>query len=497
MTEFIGKEDKKKVSQALPSQDTFKLNFDNNSVTNISNYINIKDFFKKEKKKTIFLAKDLSNEIIKRYNFFILNNKDYYYYDQGYYKKDSPKKIKLLISNILTSYYSNNNRINEVFIHIDLQGNKLKLKDLNIKKYNHLINLKNGVYDIKQNKLLKHDPKYFFTYQIPINYNEKSDCPKIKKYLSEVLNQDIHNLVYELFGYSLIQTNKYQKAFFLLGNGDNGKSVLINLLKEFIGDDNYSSVTFKNIDEHKFMIARMKNKLLNLCADISSQYIKETETFKNITGNDPVEIEEKGKEPETVTLFCKLIFSCNELPKTVDKSEGFLRRLIIIPFLKKIEEEKKDPDLIFKLTTKEELSGLLNLAIQGLHRLGNNKKFTETDSIKEIKIKYENDNDSIKAFINENYYINKENKNLKKDFSSFFYEFTNFCIENNYTKLGKIKFKEKLIRYYDLTIKNSTGNQVFIYGLTTEKPKEKNKNLKIIKSEIEVKDEEIFEIFQN
>ena len=53
-----------------------------------------------------------------------------------------------------------------------------------------------------------------------------------------------------------------------------------------------------------------------------------------------------------------------------DKSEGFYRRMVIIPMLRKFgkDGQRKDPMLLNKLITPHNMSALLNLALKGLKR---------------------------------------------------------------------------------------------------------------------------------
>jgi putative DNA primase/helicase len=77
--------------------------------------------------------------------------------------------------------------------------------------------------------------------------------------------------------------------------------------------------------------------------------------------------------------MAKLLFSANALPKTKVYDEAFYNRWIIIPFMNSMLG-KEDPKLTEKLTSPEELSGIINLALAGLKRLKDNGwKFTYGD----------------------------------------------------------------------------------------------------------------------
>ncbi|MEW6749287.1 MAG: hypothetical protein AB1295_06290 [Candidatus Micrarchaeota archaeon] len=97
------------------------------------------------------------------------------------------------------------------------------------------INLKNGVYTLKEQKLLPHSADYRFMYVLPFGYGPEADCPRFKQFLQEVLEEKYRPLIQEIFGYCLLTDYRFHKLFILHGSGNNGKTVLLNVLMEFLG----------------------------------------------------------------------------------------------------------------------------------------------------------------------------------------------------------------------------------------------------------------------
>ena len=91
----------------------------------------------------------------------------------------------------------------------------------------------------------------------------------------------------------------------------------------------------------------------------------ETGNFKVMAAGDSVTGEHKFGQPFTFRNFAKMIFSGNLIPESEDKTDAFYRRWVIIHFDKRFADGKEDAELTQKLTTPEELSGLLNLALAG------------------------------------------------------------------------------------------------------------------------------------
>jgi putative DNA primase/helicase len=321
--------------------------------------------------------------------------------------------------------------VNEVIFHIKVKT-YISRDEVDSNKY--LIHLKNGIFDLKEMKLKEFTPEIIATTQLPITYNETADCPKIKKFLSEILAEKDIPIIQELFGYCLLKDYPIQKAVMFLGNGSNGKSTLLALFKSFLGNRNVASISLQAFDNNRFASASLYGKLANIHADIPKQPLSQTGQFKMLTGGDLISAEKKFKEIFNFVNYAKLIFSANELPKTYDESNAFFRRWIIINFPNVFEGDKADKHLIKKLTTEEELSGLFNYAVQGLKRLLESGEFSNTLTTDEIRDKYERMSSPLHAFVKDCIDVNPEEWVSKDDLYSAFIQ---YCEENNLPKMAK------------------------------------------------------------
>ena len=115
-----------------------------------------------------------------------------------------------------------------------LQLERLQKEEFN--KNNRFINLKNGLFDLKEYKVIAHTPEFLSTIQLPILYDKNAECPNFIKFLHEIFEDDETRikLIQQLFGYCLTSSTKAQKAFILQGSGANGKSVLLSILTALV-----------------------------------------------------------------------------------------------------------------------------------------------------------------------------------------------------------------------------------------------------------------------
>ena len=250
----------------------------------------------------------------------------------------------------------------------------------------NLINLNNGIFDTKNRELKPHNPQYLFFTKIPVNYNPTADCPVIKKYLSEVLEKEKISLIQEWFGYALYREYFIKKALICVGEGDTGKTTMINLLYSLLGDKNISGVSLQKMSSDKFAAANLYNKHINLYDDLSFKDIQDNGSFKIATGGGYISAEKKFGDQFQFKNYAKLTFACNKIPDVKDSNdEAYFNRWIVIEFNTVIEEENKDKQLGHKMATPEELSGLLNFALEGLDRLLKKQSFSYEKNTHETK----------------------------------------------------------------------------------------------------------------
>lgn len=386
-------------------------------------------------------ASRIAEEIINK-NYIITEEETdkIYIYREGIYYNNGEVEIKKQVKKLLGDYL-NSHLANEIIFHIKT----LTYQESEIFEQNkNLIHLKNGILDINTLELIPFNPKKPSKVQLPVFYDKEADCPKIKKFLKEITRQDEDiEIIQEMLGYTLYRDYNIAKSIMLLGGGANGKTTLINLIKSFLGSKNISVVALQDLEINRFAIGQLRGKLANLYPDLSSKGMSQISKFKALTGKDLITAEHKFGQPFTFTNYAKMIFSCNQLPRIREDSEAVWRRWIILVFEQTFKGEKADKKLINKLVTKEEMSGLLNWAIEGLKRLLENGDFSYSKTTDEIRKFYIKMSDPVKAFIDEKI-IKDSNGIIFKD--DLYGEFVEYCITFNLPTIADTLFSKKLIQ---------------------------------------------------
>lgn len=311
-----------------------------------------------------------------------------YVYQDGYYKLNGEDHITNLIKELFKGRVFKAHYKREIMDYIQTE-NIVDREEIEPPK--HLVNFNNGVLDVKKKKLLPHHPDYYFLYKIPWNYNPIGKCPKIMKYFNETLSKDYVKFSQELFGYCLYFDYKIAGIFYLYGTGGNGKSVWIHLLEQMLGAKNVANKSIDSLVRYRFTSALLYGKLANICGELTSSVLKDTDMIKRLSAGDSVQAEFKGKDGFDFYNRAKIITSCNSIPYCTDMTDGWYQRQYIIPFLKKFRGTNKDNvDLKYELTSnQQEMEGLLKWAVDGLYRILKNKQFSYPKNRQEKYLMYQ------------------------------------------------------------------------------------------------------------
>ncbi|WP_243135518.1 DNA primase family protein [Clostridium perfringens] len=366
-------------------------------------------------------------------------------YENGVYNISGEKEAGRIIMDYMLPNYCIMASIRDCRDQWDILVSK-DFDDFNRNPY--LVNVRNGLLDIRDMSFKEHTPSYLSTVQLNVEYNPQVDCPQFKKFLNEVLDCKLIPLVQEIVGYLLTTNTVSQKAFVFWGLARTGKSTLLWVVEYLLlGKKNVSNIPWQEIGD-KFKTAELLGKLANVFSDLPSKSIDDTGIFKVVTGEDYLMAEKKNKNPFKFKPFARLVFSCNELPRNyVDRTEGFYRRLIIVPFNRQIEKSKIDKALKYKFQREKE--GILNWALEGLKRLyENNFEFSENELTDGVKKEYKRENNNVISFVEECCEIDSLFSCSRIEIYEAYKE---FCGEAGLKALSQIKFNKELEGNFNIT----------------------------------------------
>jgi putative DNA primase/helicase len=316
-----------------------------------------------------------------------------------------------------------------------------------------LIAFRNGIYDIINDAFIPFSSEHIITNKIEWDYNPNAYCELTDNVLNKLACQDkeIRALLEECIGYTFFRRNELGKFFILTGEGSNGKSTFLAMIKTILGDINTSALDLKELSE-RFKTAELFGKLANIGDDIGDDFVTNTGVLKKLVTGDRLNVERKGQNPFDFNNYSKLLFSANSIPRMGKGKDtaAILRRIIIIPFNARFSKDDGDydPFIKYKLTSQQSIEYLIQLGIQGLKRILINQQFTESTKVKKEIEEYEESNNPIILFFKETP-ITDIQRNTTNSVYTLYQE---FCIRNKVQPISKITFSKQVNSYFGFKV---------------------------------------------
>ena len=321
--------------------------------------------------------------------------------------------------------------------------------------------------------LSNHDPRVFGSPCLEYNYDPNAECLHWQQVLSQILPRRAEDddrlwVLQEFFGYCLLSNDfRHEKFMILIGNGANGKSVVLDVLRAVLGGKNVSHMPLDAMSK-EFRIFDMIGKLANIASDMQRIDKVNEGTLKQLVSGEQLQVNRKHKEPVTMHPTAKLIFATNHLPSFSDVSDGLWRRMIVIPFGEQFRPEQRDLGLARRLI-QSELPGILNWAIEGARRLVVQDRFTQCGECERAGSVHRYDSDPFRQFLDECCVVGSD---FSVDTNTLFRSYENFCRDNgrrpkSNTEIGKqlknLKNLPGIERIRDTRQQDQTGVRAYYY----------------------------------
>jgi len=258
----------------------------------------------------------------------------------------------------------------------------------------------------------KHSRENYNITQIPHEYNPDAKAKRFSQFLREITANDNDAddkmmLLLQLIGYCLLSTAKYETFFILTGDGANGKSVFLYILRELLGIQNVCAVNIEDLASNHYR-AQLHGKSANIVSEIAEGVILPEAPIKAIVSGELITADHKYGHPFSFRPFCKLVFATNHLPHTRDYSDAIYRRVKIIPFTRKFELHEQDPDLCKTLTL--EIPGIINLSLAALRNFFIDGRFVEPESVTLAERDWRLNSDQVQQFVEECCFTERDGK---------------------------------------------------------------------------------------
>ncbi len=356
----------------------------------------------------------------------------------------------------------------------------IQIKEDDLDPYSHLINFSNCVLDIRTGRELNHSPKYRFTSFINANYyTHRTEGKHFLQFIDQCAKGDKQKImqIQELIGYTISNYTNAKKWFALIGAPHTGKSTILEVLTEIVGEDYTSNVPLHELSG-RFSLSDLFKKKLNVCGELNDNTLKNINTIKALTGNDRLRADIKYKSAINFINKAKIIMAGNAMPQlqTLDNTTAFTDRILFVVFNNTIPEGKRDYKLKEKLLSEKDY--IVQWAVEGLERLiSNNFIFTECRDSIEFKTQYQNEMSNINDFISVMCKIEPNNDECRVHKRDLYTAYISFGRDNCQSILSKKDFfneiKKLPIKQSKFRYRKSTPLDGFI-GITLKRLTQEN-----------------------
>lgn len=236
-----------------------------------------------------------------------------------------------------------------------------------------LLNVENGTVDLRNGELRPHNRADLITKLAPVTFDPTAAAPTWSAFLARIMAGDAElvDLLQRIVGYCLTGSTRERLFFIAHGQGDNGKSVLTQVVAAMLGD--YAMRTpIETIMERRDAgipndVARLRGARFVYASESERNARLAVARVKDFaSGGDRITARFMRAEFFEFEPTFKLFVHTNHRPRINDSNKAIWNRLRLLPFDVTIPKAEQDTTLAERL--RLELAGILNWALTGCLR---------------------------------------------------------------------------------------------------------------------------------
>jgi putative DNA primase/helicase len=341
------------------------------------------------------------------------------------------------------------------------------------------ITLKDATLDTLTGTLEPHSPQNFHISNMDFNYDATATCPLWLKTLDEIFICDADKnlkiqFLQEWIGLLLVPETRHDKMVWLLGQGANGKSLILDVVTALLGDDNVCATSLDHLGG-RFNDALHVGKLAIIASEIATDAVLKEDVIKKIVSGERMQAEFKGETPFMFYPTARIFAAANSLPISRDSTHGLERRIEIVTCNRKFTPAEMDKHLFEKIV--KELPGIFMWAVAGLMRLTERRGLIEVPSNKVALQEFMTARNSVALFVRDCVKVNSDMdvKTAPIGAYALYHAYRKYCAANNYTPFANNRFGVKL-KEIELCYRFTSGKRVYDVSLVDLKEHGVNPN---------------------
>ena len=235
-----------------------------------------------------------------------------------------------------------------------------------------LLNLPNGIFDLRRMELEPHDPDLRQTRMFGAAYEPSATCPNFENFIMQAVpTPELRDYVQRALGYSLLGDVDHRAMFLIYGPSGTGKSTLMETMRYVFGDygTTAASGTFRARGRDGVSVTNdlhgLRNKRFVTTSETAEGSLFDEDLLKRLTGRDSVVSRELYQANQEWTPECVLWMATNHPPKFNSDDDAIWRRAKLIPFTTPFSGDGEIFDMARRVLAKE-ASGIFNWLLAGL-----------------------------------------------------------------------------------------------------------------------------------
>ncbi|MGW4412601.1 DNA primase family protein [Nonomuraea sp. NPDC004702] len=265
-----------------------------------------------------------------------------------------------------------------------------------------------GVVDLRTGLISAPDPEKHLHSRSATMAPEESSIPRWERFLIDTFGADAEgrqtvDFLHLLLGYSISGDVGAQVLPFLFGAGKNGKSVLLEVMLQLLGD--YADAAppgflmAKSFDGHPTDLAELHGRRIIVCSELKPGDRFDEARVKLLTGGDKIKARRMRQDFFSFDPTHHLWLLGNHRPEVSTGGFAFWRRLRLIPFERVVAEEHKIDNLA-RILVNEEGPGILAWLVAGARRyLSGEKDLSGPQRVRLATESYQVTEDALGRFI--------------------------------------------------------------------------------------------------
>jgi len=269
----------------------------------------------------------------------------------------------------------------------------------------HLLNVGNGIVDLRTGELFAHDRAKLCTLQCAVKYDPDAISEEFEGFLDQIFDHDAELISYvqRLLGYCCTGIIADHILPVLHGVGANGKSTLIGIVQDVLGDYAVTApeglLVAQSRIPHEERIAVLRGRRLVVSNELEEKTTLAEQLVQKLTGGDTLTAREVYGKRFHFKPTQKVVLITNHAPRVTGTKHSIWRRIRLVPFNVVIEERAQKKDLRDRLVA-ENGPAILAWLVRGAHAWHRNG-IGESTAVKDATEEYREAEDLFGSFMAE------------------------------------------------------------------------------------------------